>query len=1026
MPPQTSRKRRNRDHDDYFIDSESSLVSAIKPGRTVVQRHTTYEITNQGLSTRRTVLDVPAAPSDGTHNAQPEPDFSSLWMTEIQDLPDEDNADFSFERLEPEDNEAPHRRRRTNMMDHPLLEWRDQIDLYVHELLRRESHNGSLCCAHCSAPEAKYRCVDCLDSRMFCCSCLLAGHILLPFHWVEEWTGLYFRRMSLGKLGIEIQVGHIDREDCGNPFPVNAVVLHTNGIHEVTIKFCNCMASIPRNIQLLRAGLFPATIIYPKTIATFQLLNHFQLLSFMSKVSAFEFYQTLARLTCNTGLARLPDRYDSFLRMVREWRHVRMLKRAGRGHAANGVKGTGEGECAVLCPACPHPGINLPENWQSEPADRHWLYALFLGIDANFRLKRLKSSSDVVDPGLNHGYAYYVENTKFKAYLEEFGTKVEDDVSTCNNHDAIKSASIRGGKGVDASGVGKTECARHDMKRPISVGDLQKGERYVNMDYFFLSSISNGNLLPLVISYDIACQWGKNLRKRCEIYPPNHFPDSDDRVRYLIPKFHLAAHRPECKVSFSFNFSLGVGRTDGEAPERGWAAINAIAASTKEMGPGSRRDTLDDHFGDYNWRKIITLASTFVQKVKEATEKRAEHVSAFEAFDNSLTLADTTQWTHEVQAWEQDGTQPNPFAAKLLKITENAVRLELAQEEEASMLETLTDHIHDDVSPSRLIAQGLELEDHQRILRIDAQALGQHSTDLQRAKVIERGNRLFRKIEAWCSIQALYIPGAALLRTRDEQAGGDEPLSTLNINLYLPSAIVNKVPCETKFLDYEYRLRFAQAHAALDELRRAIILRSQMYKSKDELVRGQRMNTRSLALIDKVSLRIKNSQKKYKEVRSALVPLGAALGKVGWEQELRELTDNDIRGITLSEDDRSEGSRVLSWIWLMSGNGIEGEGKQEALRIEWCKSRARAQRYQEECLLLQEEMRRVLAYFDKREQHWTTIASMSYLHNLDHQSQAGMRAYAHRQAALQHSFATTCRATWKELPNLIMTGVGAP
>ncbi|KAG2128893.1 uncharacterized protein EDB93DRAFT_1095798 [Suillus bovinus] len=34
--------------------------------------------------------------------------------------------------------------------------------------------------------------------------------------------------------------------------------------------------------------------------------------------------------------------------------------------------------------------------------------------------------------------------------------------------------------------------------------------------------------------------------------------------------------------------------------ERGWANINPIASSIKEMGPGVRRDTLDDYFGDSN------------------------------------------------------------------------------------------------------------------------------------------------------------------------------------------------------------------------------------------------------------------------------------------------------------------------------------------------------------------------------------------------------------------------------------------
>jgi hypothetical protein len=44
-----------------------------------------------------------------------------------------------------------------------------------------------------------------------------------------------------------------------------------------------------------------------------------------------------------------------------------MLKHFGRGHDPKGVKATGEGECAVLCPACLHPGKNLPEDWENVP-----------------------------------------------------------------------------------------------------------------------------------------------------------------------------------------------------------------------------------------------------------------------------------------------------------------------------------------------------------------------------------------------------------------------------------------------------------------------------------------------------------------------------------------------------------------------------------------------------------------------------------------------------------------------------------
>jgi len=133
------------------------------------------------------------------------------------------------------------------------------------------------------------------------------------------------------------------------------------------------------------------------------------------------------------------------------------------------------------------------------------------------------------------------------------------------------------------------------------------------MDYLFYKSLANTRIKDLVVSYDIACQWSLNLSSWLERIDPS-FPmvtnmNSDMEVRYMVPKFHLPAHVARCRTRYSFNYSKNVGRTDGEAPERGWAEINPLASSTKEMGPGFRRDTLDSHFGDYNWRKIIDLGT---------------------------------------------------------------------------------------------------------------------------------------------------------------------------------------------------------------------------------------------------------------------------------------------------------------------------------------------------------------------------------------------------------------------------------
>jgi hypothetical protein len=129
------------------------------------------------------------------------------------------------------------------------------------------------------------------------------------------------------------------------------------------------------------------------------------------------------------------------------------------------------------------------------------------------------------------------------------------------------------------------------------------------MDYLFFSSLLNTPLVSLVVSYDIVCQW--SLWKRMGTYP--HYLKLDHQGRmtvvFVIPKFHLPAHIERCHKSYSLNLTRWVGRTDGEAPERGWSDVDPLAASTREMGPGSRRDTLDDHFGDWNWKKSINMGS---------------------------------------------------------------------------------------------------------------------------------------------------------------------------------------------------------------------------------------------------------------------------------------------------------------------------------------------------------------------------------------------------------------------------------
>lgn len=232
--------------------------------------------------------------------------------------------------------------------------------------------------------------------------------------------------ISFKEMGLRIQFGH---RDCVKPDPGHEgfVVLDVGYIHLVAVDFCSCdcrylMGS--HEVQLLRRGWYPASVDSPKTCATFHLLDNFHAQTLQGKTTMYDFYTALERLTDATSVKPL-DRYRQFLRMTREWRHLKMLKRGGRGHDPTGVNGTQAGDLAVRCPACPRPGINLPEGWENAPAAQKFLYYLFLALDACFRLKRRLVSNYIRDPGLGTGWSYFVVPEPYRQFLLTVTDQVE-------------------------------------------------------------------------------------------------------------------------------------------------------------------------------------------------------------------------------------------------------------------------------------------------------------------------------------------------------------------------------------------------------------------------------------------------------------------------------------------------------------------------------------------------------------------------------------------------------------------------
>jgi hypothetical protein len=108
---------------------------------------------------------------------------------------------------------------------------------------------------------------------------------------------------------------------------------------------------------------------------TFAALEQFHVASLQAKVTMYDYYQSLVKLTRNDG-TKPPDRYQVFIRICRKYRHVMSLKRGGRGHDAGGAEATKPGELAIRCPACPRPGINLPKDWDKASKEDRCVFAV--------------------------------------------------------------------------------------------------------------------------------------------------------------------------------------------------------------------------------------------------------------------------------------------------------------------------------------------------------------------------------------------------------------------------------------------------------------------------------------------------------------------------------------------------------------------------------------------------------------------------------------------------------------------------
>jgi hypothetical protein len=299
-------------------------------------------------------------------------------------------------------------------------------------------------------------------------------------------------------------------------------------------------------------------------------------------------------------------------------------------------------------------------------------------------------------------------------------------------------------------------------------------------------------------------------------------------------------------------------------------------------------------------------------------------------------------------------------------------------------------------------------------------------TSKQLADLEEKRSSLIRQIRIWRPVQLAYTPHVAsllpLILGDTGDGDGQYYSNPESMPLYLPSSLppdISQRPELKDIREAEHCLREAQADDALADVRRLrrIIQGLWQFKKLNVSGTGNRPNTRMLNLYTRFETKLQHAANRYNVAYTALKALDP---NGSWKERLKELKSSDLRGpgrdTENPEDARSNGRFEPSWIWLVTrlpqerGDNQTEEEFNHSMRTEWAQTRARMCRWNEELLIIQEEMRRVLAYFEWRSSWWLEQGNRRT--GLESSVQSGVMAYAHKQSSLCLRMAARCAVHW--------------
>ncbi|KAG1841465.1 hypothetical protein C8R48DRAFT_751179 [Suillus tomentosus] len=936
-----------------------------------------------------------------------------------------------------------------------LREWKQRTEDYLDMFMAREAPHSDRVCSLCDRDGA-YRCHNCFSEPIFCSECCQTQHVRLPFHKISRWNGDFFEESSLTRLGMEYHLGHR-----GLPYPMNAggpeeicreekdvfdndsvdmpvveeftddedaspidgtsghkgmpvvgcimrvTVVDITGIHYLIIHFCQCTDAPDAEKQLFQMGLFPASFTQPRTTFTFALLDDFALDNVESDTSAMNYYNKLRRRTSSIFPHLVLDRYRELMRMARQRWQLKLLRWNGFAHSTTHPK---PGELGLFCPTCPQPGINIMLPTEYNERKPRWLYGHSLVMDGNFKAKHLHPTNADDEVWLMDGLGFMV------------GRNATDSMqrSECNNHWVVNQANASRHK-LEATGIGRCACARHRCFVPHSMVDFQKGERQMNMDYALCNALgyNTEGLETALTFYDVNCQYNNYLLCWVEESPYLAIPFGMEII-LGIGLWHVHGHQDQCYVRYTSNFIMGAARIDGEIMETLWAPLNIISPSCRGMSTPHRQECLDYQMNNCNFMKMIRMSKTCIflcRKYKEANE-------AVNKLNETADPDMVTEWHEQETAanasWAEDPSSMDIYEVRLEKApSRKQVELDILQSQGRRP------EAHRRLGAATWIASGITIEEHptetQELSIARRRVTLQHTIDEFNLAAERFLGQDFDVDEDVLDMNLAFVDDDTDAPKDDWEELDMEPSEDCPAAVFCPKITVIPLPSNigmarrnelsvTDLVAQEITLREGQANDLLHLLRVHLADKAVLFRTTLRPAKLQAWSTRAWAQVHSVERVIRLNSHIYTKCRQQLVKLEA----FGLLEKYRQLDKKDLKTSAAVADPNSWGQRnsTLPWFWSfeVQADSTSSDWMTEC-KVHWLRTKSLRDRWAEELLLVEHEMRWTIDFFIFKSRAWLARAEA----DAGNRDQDGHKCYAVRQAQVYRALADAADTSFSKV-----------